>query len=215
LTCCAVDDPPVGPGAARRFATALLLAASAAACASGGSPSRGTAPELLTNPSLSPAYSQWLVGPVAEMATSEEIEAYLALDGDERAATFVEAFWARRNPYPQRPDNVLLELFEKRAADADRLFSEAGYLGRRTARGTVYVLYGEPAEEDYQVAQHSADPPITVWEYPANAPAGLDGDQPQRFYRFVKRKDVTEFYTPRQGPDLERPGRRPPRTMPF
>ncbi|HEX6203273.1 MAG TPA: GWxTD domain-containing protein [Thermoanaerobaculia bacterium] len=167
----------------------------------------------LTNPLLSPAWSQWLVGPIAEMATPEEEAEYLGLASDEAAAAFVDAFWERRKPYPLRPDNPLREQFEARAEEADRLYSEAGYLGRRTARGTVHVLHGPPEQVDYQLSQHPDDPPVTVWRYPADAPPGLHGRPPQQLYRFIKRGDITEFFRPRVTPVTDRPGSRRPGTV--
>lgn len=207
MTCCAVPElhprPRPAASTAGRLAACLLLTAAVAACASGAAKPRATSAELLTNPELSPEYSQWLVGPAAELATPEEVDRYLALADDAAAAAFVEEFWARRNPYPERPDNPLREKFEERAAEADRLFSESGYLGRRTARGTVFILHGPPEEVDYQVAEHALDPPVTLWRYAEGAPPGLDGKPPDRLYRFIRRGDITEFYVPRRGPSLD------------
>lgn len=209
MTCCAA--PPRAPrsallpavaAAALAAGVALGLAACATTEPGGG---RDAAAEL-TNPLLSPAWSQWLVGPIAELATPEEEAAYLGLSSDAAAAAFVDDFWARRKPYPLRPDNPLRESFEARAEEADRLYSEAGYLGRRTARGTVHVLYGPPPEVDYQLSQHPEDPPVTVWIYPADAAPGLDGRPPQQIYRFIKRGDITEIYRPRVTPVPDRPG---------
>lgn len=188
-------------------AAAVALAVLAlAGCGTGGAvaPSSVSAADL-SNPLLSPEHSQWLVGPIAELATPEEKAEFLGLRDDAAAAAFVEAFWERRKPYPLRPDNPLRETFEARAAEADRLYSEAGYLGRRTARGTIHVLYGPPPVIDYQLSPHPDDPPVTVWQYPAGSAAGLDGEVPERLYRFIKRGDLTELYTPRRAPVVERP----------
>ena len=192
---------------------AAAVACGLAACASPDArPPASTAAEV-SNPLLSPTYSQWLVGPIGKMASREEIAEYLGLSSDEAAAAFIESFWERRDPYPLREDNPLRETFDARAAEADRLYSEAGYLGRRTARGTVYVLYGAPAEVDYEVSPHPDDPPITLWEYPADAPPGLDGRQPDRWVRFIKRGDLTELYRPLRTPATERrPGTHEPGT---
>ena len=202
MTCSAVRRAPVP----RACFAAVLAAFVCAACASSDplAPARTAAD--LTNPLLSPATSQWLVGPIAEMATREEIAEYLGLRTDEDAAAFVEAFWERRKPYPLRPDNPLRETFDARAEEADRLYSEAGYLGRRTARGTIHVLFGPPPEVDYQLSPHPDDPPVIVWQYPAGHPAGLHGEAPQPFYRFIKRGDITETYRPRRTPVTDRPG---------
>jgi GWxTD domain-containing protein len=210
LTCSAI------PSAASRLATAVVAAAvacSLAACASTpAGPSTRSAAEL-TNPLLSPQHSQWLVGPIAAMASREELAEYLGLSSDEAAARFIDAFWERRKPYPLRPDNPLRNAFEARADEADRLYSESGYLGRRTARGSVHVLHGPSATVDYEVSPHPDDPPIIVWRYSADAPPGLDGRKPGVF-RFIKRGDLTEEYRPRRTPVSDRPGTRRPGTGP-
>jgi GWxTD domain-containing protein len=213
LTCSAT------PRVASRLATAAVAVTLAAAVACGlaacsstaAGPSTRSAAEL-TNPLLGPATSQWLVGPIAVMATREERAEFLGLASDEAAAAFIEAFWERRKPFPLRPDNPLRETFDARAAEADRLYSEAGYLGRRTARGAVHVLFGPPPVVDYEVSPHPDDPPIVVWRYPADAPPGLHGTPPERLYRFIKRGDLTEEYRERRTPVSDRPGTRRPGT---
>jgi GWxTD domain-containing protein len=172
-------------------ALALLLLA---ACAASPPAMRG--PEDLTNPFLGPEYSQWLVGPVALLASPEEREAYLAQRDDAAAARFIEGFWQRRDPRPAEPGNPLRALFESRAAEADRRFSEAGYLGRRTDRGTVFVVYGEPADTRFDVGQYVEEPPHEVWVYGDAAATGLDGRRPMASYRFARRGDLTVFYRP-------------------
>lgn len=156
---------------------------------------------------LSPEYSGWMVGPVAAMADEEEERTWLALDDDAAAEAFIEQFWERRKPYPQRPDNPLREEFEVRANVADRLYTEGTRLGRRTARGTVYVLYGKPTNTDYQIAPDPRDPSIEVWLYDAKRVEGIDGSTPEKRYRFIRRDDVTEFYRRRTGIERARPVR--------
>lgn len=148
----------------------------------------------LINPSLGPEYSQWLVGAVSCIADKSEIERFGSLTSDEEASRFIEAFWKRHDPYPLRPDNPLRETFDQRSQEADKLYREAGYLGRRTARGTIYVLYGEPSKIDHEIPPFEGDPPIEVWFYEKDAEKGLDGRRPERQYRFIKRGDVTRFY---------------------
>ena len=135
-----------------------------------------------------------MVGPIAVMATPEEIDAYRALDSDAAAAAFVERFWERRDPAADRPGNPLRERFESRAEVADRRYAEAGYLGRRTARGTVFVLYGEPDAVEYESPRRPGSEPIEVWSYDEDREPGLDGRAPERWYRFVKDGDLTVFY---------------------
>jgi GWxTD domain-containing protein len=180
----------------RRLAAAAgaLLALSCLACA-GTAPSRQVAD--LTNPFLGPEYSAWAIGAVSRLASEEEIRAFLALQDDAAARDFVEQFWQRRDPAPDRPGNPIREAFEERSAQADRLYAEAGYGGSRTARGAVYVLYGPPKDVEFEVSPFPAEPPIELWTYGPDAPAGLDGRRPSVAYRFVKRGELTVPYVPR------------------
>jgi GWxTD domain-containing protein len=189
-----------------RTAAALVLAAVALAflaCAGGPAGSRSAGD--LINPFLSPEHSAWLVGPVAHIATPEEVRAYLALRDDAAATAFVDRFWASRNPTPSAPNNPVLDAFDERSQVADVKFSEGGVLGRRTDRGTILVLYGTPAKTGFEVSPSPRDPGIEVWIYSPQAPAGLDGKRPQTAYRFIKRGEVTVFYTPRPDVRVARP----------
>jgi GWxTD domain-containing protein len=189
-------------------ALAAAVALFAAGCGSGGATTPHHAADL-NNTYLSPALSQWLIGAVSRMATAEEVQAYLALRDDAAATTFIEQFWARRDPDPSRAGNPLRDLFEQREKDADRRFSEAGYLGRRTDRGRTYVLYGEPVKIDFEINPRAGEPPVERWSYAVESPPGLDRRRPAPVYRFVKSGDLTVFYTvpiSQRGTLLEPPG---------
>src|SRR4030095_13912162 len=125
-----------------RAAAVLLLGLLAAGCGGGASAPRSLAE--LTNPFLGPEHSAWLVGAGSRLASPQEIQEYQALRDDQQAEAFIESFWQRRDAAPDKPGNPLREAYDQRAANADRLFSEAGFLGRRTDRGVLYVLYGPP-----------------------------------------------------------------------
>lgn len=198
------------PRSLRALAFAAILGVSllAASCASGGSgvvPGTRTSLADLTNPALGPDYAQWLIGPVAFLATQEEAQAFLALKDDGAAQEFIQRFWARRNPNPKRPGNPMLEAFEERGAQADKLYSEAGFAGRRTDRGTVFVIYGRPQKVDFEVPPAEGAPPIEVWTYGTAAASGLNGRKPSPLYRFIKRGDLTVFYVPGRIDQLHRP----------
>lgn len=178
-----------------------------AGCGSGGAAPSRSATELV-NFQLGPRYSHWLVGPIAHMATPEDVRGYLALTDDFAAVDFVEGFWRRRDPDPEERGNPVRRAFEASVAVADRMYSEAGILGRRTARGTIRVLYGEPESIEYQIDPRG-NAPIEVWSYPADAPPGLDGRRPERFYRFQKVGELTRFYRPGSQRPARPIGRRP------
>lgn len=156
--------------------------------------------EQLTNFLLGPEKSLWLVGPISRIASDDEIDRYLRLSSDEAAAAFIEDFWARRRTtqavWPAtQPEGI----FETRALEADRLYSEGPRQGRRSDRGTIHVLYGPPDEVRYEVAVRPGLGPIEVWVYPKKAEKGLDGERPERYYYFVKRGEYTvEIPAPRR-----------------
>lgn len=201
----------VDSGLRSAVAAAVAAAALVAAGCAGGIETGGRAPDLI-HPFLGPAYSQWLVGPISRMVTAEEMDAFLALRDDAAAERFIEEFWERRDPAPARPDNPLRTTFEERAAEADRLYGEAGYPGRRTDRGTTFVLFGKPEKTDYEISPHPSDPAIEVWFYPAGAEPGLSGERPATRYRFIKRDELTTFYVPRS---IDDPRGRSPRIDRF
>ena len=165
-----------------RRVVALALMALAVACGVSAPPSN----ELLSNVRLGPEYSQWLIGPIVRMSSREEVQGYLALTDDAAAAAFIQAYWARRG-------ELLRRSFERRAQEADHRFAEAGYAGRRTDRGTIYVLHGEPKEVKFDPPEFVDDPPVEVWYYESTEP-GLNGKTPSDVYRFAKYDDLTVFY---------------------
>jgi GWxTD domain-containing protein len=182
-----------------RLVAGLLAALLVAAPAAWAGVSRD--PVDLLNVALSPRYASWLIGPYARLASDQEVRQYLGLTRDEDAADFIARFWDRRNPHPGSPDNALRDLAEQRVVEADRRFGEGGIQGRRTDRGTTFVLYGEPDKIEFEPSQLYGEPPLEVWHYPPDAPKGIDGKSPRRTYRFIKRGDLTVYYLP------GRPGR--------
>lgn len=179
----------------KRVSLLVLFALFLVGCGGGGVAPASRSRAELTNPFLGPEHSAWLIGPVARIATPQEIQEFLALQDDTAAAAFVQAFWDRRDPSPDKPGNPIRETFEARAAEADRKYSEAGFLGRRTDRGTVFVVYGPPSESEFEVSPIPNGPPLEVWTYDAQAPSGLDARRPAGVYRFIKQGDQTVLYT--------------------
>jgi GWxTD domain-containing protein len=182
----------------------LVVCPDAATAAKPRRPQRLTLADL-TNPFLSPERTGWLIGAVSRLATQEEIDGYLALRDDAQAKAFVDGFWQRRDPDPLIPGNPVREHFEARSAQADKAFGEAGYLGRRTDRGTIFVLYGPPEAVDFEVGRGPSGSPVEKWIYTEKTPSGLDGKRPQGAYRFAKRGDLTVFYLPHLQPRLPNP----------
>lgn len=187
----------------RRSGAPLVAAALAIAGLAAGSPAARAAGDdvELLNVMLAPELAGWLIGPISRLATKQEVREYSALTRDADAVAFIERFWQRRDPDAARPGNPVREAAERRSAEADRRFSEAGISGRRTDRGTIFVVYGEPTKIVHEPSPLYGEPPLELWRYAEDAPAGLDGKRPSDLYRFVKRKELTVFYLP------GRPGR--------
>lgn len=180
-----------------------LIAASLLAGAPAIAAKRGkqrSADELL-NVFLSPGRAQWLVGPIARLATEEQIETYLEITDDEAAERFIAEFWADRKPIEGVPGLTARRQFEQLAAEADRRFGEATYPGRRTDRGTIFILYGPPDDIDYKQARREAYGEIEVWYY-RRPRLGLDGKPPEPVYNFIRDGDLTRFARPAELPKL-------------
>src|SRR5438552_4768942 len=60
-------------------------------------------------------------------------------------AEFVAAFWQRRDPNPQTPENEYREEIERRIQFADKRFLEGETRGGETDRGMIFVLLGPPS----------------------------------------------------------------------
>ncbi len=165
---------------------ALVLGATSAAVAADSL--ERLHPDDLINPFLGPTHTRWLVGPVGQLADEEERTLFLLLDSNEEAAAFVEQFWSRR-------DGALKRQFELRAAEADKRYSESGLLGRRTDRGMVYVLFGDPDKTEWEEHRDIDDPDIELWTYPKGAAKGLNGKKPARRYRFARDGDVMRLFS--------------------
>lgn len=153
-----------------------------------------SSPDDLFNPFLGVDYSYWLVGPIAIIASEAEITTYLGLQNDEAAKNFVEEFWKKRNAGTEPFKKTPRQLFEQRAAEADRRFTERAYPGRRTDRGGIFVVYGEPEKIVFESPQTVSGYTQEVWYYPKKPEAGLDGEKPKRLYKFVEIEGRTVFF---------------------
>lgn len=172
----------------------LALLALSLALASALWAKKPTAPEDLFNPFLGVEYSYWLVGPIALIADEAEIRSYLALQTDDSAKAFVEAFWQKRNAGTEPFKKTPRQLFEQRAAEADRRFSERTYPGRRTDRGAIFVVYGEPEKIVFESPLTTTGYTQEVWYFPKKPELGLDGEKPKRIYKFVEIDGRTVFF---------------------
>jgi GWxTD domain-containing protein len=94
---------------------------------------------------LGKTYKKWLDEDVRWIITDEERQVFKQFSNDEERDQFIEAFWARRDPTPDTPENEFKEEHYRRIAYANEHFA-AGIPGWKTDRGRMYVMYG-PADE--------------------------------------------------------------------
>src|SRR5205085_9199700 len=94
---------------------------------------------------LGKTYKKWLDEDVRWIITDEERSAFKQLSNDEERDQFIEAFWARRDPTPDTPENEFKEEHYRRIAYANEHFA-AGIPGWKSDRGRIYIMYG-PADE--------------------------------------------------------------------
>jgi GWxTD domain-containing protein len=96
---------------------------------------------------LKGTYKTWLNDEVGYIISDTERKAFLSLSNDEERDAFIEAFWQRRNPSPDSPENEFREEHYRRIAYANEHFA-AGKPGWKTDRGHIYIAFGKPDDID-------------------------------------------------------------------
>jgi GWxTD domain-containing protein len=90
-------------------------------------------------------YKKWMEEDVRWIISDEERSVFKNLKTDEERDSFIEQFWARRNPNPRLADNAFKEEHYRRIAYANERFA-SGMPGWKTDRGRIYIMYGKPDE---------------------------------------------------------------------
>ncbi|HYL14540.1 MAG TPA: GWxTD domain-containing protein [Terriglobales bacterium] len=108
---------------------------------------------------LGKTYKKWLDEDVRWIITDEERQAFKQLSNDEERDQFIEAFWARRDPTPDTPENEFKEEHYRRIAYANEHFA-AGIPGWKTDRGRIYIMYGPADEIDSHPSGGTYDRPM-------------------------------------------------------
>ena len=125
---------------------------------------------------LESPYKRWLDEDVIYIITPEERHSFLQLSTNEEREQFIEAFWQRRNPDPDSPENTFKEEHYRRIAYANEHYA-SGIPGWKTDRGKIYIMWGPPDEVD-------AHPTGGQWDRPVEQGGGSTSTYPWETWRY-------------------------------
>jgi len=125
---------------------------------------------------LDSQYKKWLNEDVVYIISPEERRSFLHLSTNEEREQFIEAFWQRRNPDPDSPENTFKEEHYRRIAYANEHFA-SGIPGWKTDRGKIYIMWGPPDEID-------SHPTGGTWERPMDQGGGETSTYPWETWRY-------------------------------
>jgi GWxTD domain-containing protein len=125
---------------------------------------------------LNSQYKKWLNEDVIYIITPEERRSFLQLQTNEEREQFIEAFWQRRNPDPDSPENTFKEEHYRRIAYANEHFA-SGIPGWKTDRGKIYIMWGPPDEID-------SHPTGGQWDRPMDQGGGSTTTYPYEDWRY-------------------------------
>jgi len=151
--------------------------------------------QAASKPRLPAAHKAWLEDEAVYIISATERSVFMKLRTDRERELFIEAFWKQRDPTPGTPENEFKTEHFRRIAYADRVLGrETSRPGRKTDRGRIYIILGEPQDiERYEGKSSTYD--TEVWFYQGKTALGL----PPAFYvAFFKSGGSGEFrlYSP-------------------
>ena len=151
---------------------------------------------------LSDEYKDWADGPAGFLLTKKERKQWSKITSDAEAESFIELFWARRNPDPASSFNPFKAEFESKVRYAEENFSYGSHSGATSDRAKVLILMGRP--EGIQVGAATSSVPnidnsagsgdsvegaTQVWVYnPAKLPEGFKAKGAELFFLFYEEK---------------------------
>jgi GWxTD domain-containing protein len=125
---------------------------------------------------LASPYKRWLDEDVVYIISPEERHSFLHLSTNEEREQFIEAFWQRRNPDPDSPENTFKEEHYRRIAYANEHYA-SGIPGWKTDRGKIYIMWGPPDEVD-------SHPTGGNWDRPSDQGGGSTSTYPWETWRY-------------------------------
>ena len=94
-----------------------------------------------------------------------ERDTWKRLSSSEERVNFIDAFWRRRDPTPETPENEYQTEHYRRLAYTNKFFG-AGRPGWKTDRGRFYIILGPPDQIDSSpMGLHMHQYPSEVWLY--------------------------------------------------
>ena len=161
---------------------------------------------------VSPQYRDWGNSAVQSIMMRQEKTDWASVKSDADAKSFIELFWARRDPTPDTAVNEVRQEFETRVAEADKRFRFGKMAGSMTDRGLVYSLLGQPSDIVTRVSRPRASAgsmaqfqrPITIetWIYKNEAAQRVAGTKSfDVAFQFHDEKFAAEF-------ELDEPSKR-------
>ncbi|HSP33415.1 MAG TPA: GWxTD domain-containing protein [Thermoanaerobaculia bacterium] len=94
---------------------------------------------------MSDNLAQFGKGPASFLMTREELAQWRSVATDADAQSFIDLFWARRDPTPATPRNEFREDFDARVIVADSNFSTKTVRGSMSDRGRILIVFGAPS----------------------------------------------------------------------
>ncbi|MDP4176191.1 MAG: GWxTD domain-containing protein [Bacteroidota bacterium] len=98
------------------------------------------------------------------ISTRAEIAQYEKLNNVEAKRDFLLKFWKKRDTDPSTVVNEYKNQYMERVRISDEKYSTINRKGRKTDRGRVYILYGEPDEIDRNPSDIDKKP-YEIWHY--------------------------------------------------
>jgi GWxTD domain-containing protein len=99
------------------------------------------------------AARDWSQGPARWLLLPDEKDALEEIASTAELATFLQAFWRRRDDDPSTPEVPQGEVYAQRVSAGDRLYAEDGVRGSLTDRGGALLLLGPPSILSYSNRQ--------------------------------------------------------------
>jgi len=97
------------------------------------------------------------------IATQQEIDEIGKLQGEDARRAYWDAFWKRRDPTPETPENEARDAFYQRVQYANQHFATGGP-GWKTDMGRIYIVFGRP-DEVVRNPFNFDRPPEEIWYY--------------------------------------------------